>query len=81
MTRKKYQAPSFGIMDDLPGGGDDPVIIIGSGQDPLNPANASYGNWRLAVQEAHLDIDQSYEGYLEWMAKNGYGAYIHEEES
>ena len=76
MERKTYEAPS--VVFKIGGGGN--VVIIGSGQAPLDPTTASYSNWRHAVDLAGMDIDKSYEGYLKWMTENGYGAYVQRED-
>ena len=79
MARKSYIPPVIEIMGSPGGpgetGGD------GSAQGPVNPASTSFSAWKMAVQNANLDIDQSYAGYVDWMVKNGYGAYIQPDDS
>ncbi|MBQ7592250.1 MAG: hypothetical protein IJU46_07000 [Clostridia bacterium] len=79
MARKSYQQPSI-VMINPDGPGDDNVT--GSQQTPYPiPVNSSFSAWRMAVQNANLDIDQSYAGYVDWMVKNGYAAYIQPDDS
>ena len=80
MARKQYVSPVVDLM--VSGGeGSGDGQLPESQNAPLNPQNASYSAWKLAVQNANLDIDMSYEGYLKWMTENGFAAYIHEEDS
>ncbi len=83
MARKSYKPP---IVDIVIGSGGEfeikgDITVPGSGEHSLDPTQASYSAWKLAVQNANLDIDMSYEGYLKWMTENGFAAYIHEEDS
>ena len=83
MARKSYEVPRVDIIigqgegSEIKGG----IIMDGSGTSPLYPPQASFSAWKMAVQNANLDIDMSYEGYVDWMVKNGYAAYIQDEDS
>ena len=76
---RSYKTPKVIIMDI---GDDDPIVINASGAGEVpNVKQASFSAWRMAVQNANLDIDQSYAGYVDWMVKNGYAAYIQPDDS
>ena len=79
MARKSYETPVVVFKINPGGEGDDP--ITGSAQTPLDPTTASFSAWKMEVQNANMDIDQSYAGYVDWMIKNGYADYIQDENS
>ena len=83
MARKSYKIP---VIDIIVGQGDGAeikggIVMPGSGTGPLNPTQSSFSAWKMAVQNANMDIDQSYAGYVDWMIKNGYADYIQDEDS
>lgn len=83
MARKSYEVPKVDIIIGQGGGAEikGGVVMEGSGTSPLDTTQASFSAWRMAVQNANLDIDQSYAGYVDWMVKNGYAAYIQPDDS
>lgn len=82
MARKQYKSPVFNILEDMGGSeGGGTIPIPGSQEAPTGSQTAGYSAWKMAVQNANLDIDQSYAGYVDWMVKNGYAAYIQPDDS
>ena len=79
MARKPYIPPVIDIMGSSPGSG--ATEGEGSGQGPVNGTTASFSAWKMAVQNANMDVDMSYAGYVDWMIKNGYAAYIQPDDS
>ena len=77
MARKRYEPPKI-INVDPSEPGTDP--IGGSAQTPY-PKDASYSAWRMAVQNANLDIGLDYSDYVRGRSENGYGAYIQPDDS
>ena len=76
---RSYKTPRVTIMDV---GDDDPIIFPASGAGPVPSAQqASYSAWKMAVQNANLDIGVDYSDYVKWMTENGYGAYIQPDDS
>lgn len=80
MARKKYETPIVDIMVSS-GGGSGDVQLPESQNAPFYPQNASYSAWRMAVQNANLDIGVDYGDYVKWMTENGYGTYIQPDDS
>lgn len=81
MARKHYQTPAIDIFK-APGGDEGGTELNASGEGGVyNANNTSFSAWKMAVQNANLDIDQSYAGYVDWMVKNGYAAYIQPDDS
>ena len=82
MARKRYVPPVIDIMGGS-SGGEGPVTGEGSGQGavPGDVTLASFSAWKMAVENANLEIDSSYAGYVKWMTENGYGAYIQPDDS
>ena len=81
MARKQYQPPIFNILDMGGGEGGGDVQTPGSQEGPTSGQTANYSAWKMAVQNANLDIDSSYAGDVKWMTENGYGAYIQPDDS
>ena len=79
MAKKSYQTPKviFGITP----GGDEDDPVTGSGQTPLNLPSASFSAWKMAVQNANLDMGLEYSDYVRWMTENGYEAFIQPDDS
>jgi len=72
MASKNYEAPDLRIIGDNVMGG---VVGDGSQTTPINAAELSFDVWKDVTGASGA----SYQDYVAWMKKHGYGAYIQDE--
>ena len=73
MAGRNYEAPDLRVISDGILGG---VDIDESQTTPVNAANLSYEVWKDVTGASGA----SYQDYVAWMNKHGYGAYIQDEQ-
>ncbi|MBR6427435.1 MAG: hypothetical protein IKS28_06365 [Clostridia bacterium] len=72
MAGKNYEAPDLRIIGDEVRGG---IIGEGSNTIPLEPSQLSFSVWKDVTGASHA----SYQDYVAWMNKHGYGEFIQDE--